>query len=80
MRRVGIENPLHIAVLLIVLLLVFGARRLPEMGRSLGAGLREFKDGISGATAPPRLPQAAEAQVAGETAPPAGASPEFPGH
>jgi sec-independent protein translocase protein TatA len=42
----GLDNPLHIAFLLVVLLLVFGARRLPEMGRSLGSGLREFKDGL----------------------------------
>ncbi len=47
----GLENPLHIAVLLVVLLLVFGAKRLPELGRSLGSGMREFKDGITGASA-----------------------------
>jgi sec-independent protein translocase protein TatA len=35
-------------ILLLVLLLVFGAKRLPEMGRSLGKGMREFKDSISG--------------------------------
>jgi sec-independent protein translocase protein TatA len=46
----GLENPLHIAVLLVVLLLVFGARRLPDLGRSLGSGMREFKDGITGAS------------------------------
>lgn len=44
----GLDNPLHIAFLLVILLLVFGAKRLPEMGRSLGAGLRGFKDSISG--------------------------------
>jgi sec-independent protein translocase protein TatA len=49
-RCMGLENPLHIAVLLVVLLLVFGARRLPELGRSLGSGMREFKDGITGAS------------------------------
>jgi sec-independent protein translocase protein TatA len=47
----GLDNPLHIAFLLIVLLLVFGARRLPEMGRSIGTGMREFKDSISGQSA-----------------------------
>jgi sec-independent protein translocase protein TatA len=47
----GLDNPLHIAFLLIVLLLVFGARRLPEIGRSVGTGMREFKDSISGDTA-----------------------------
>lgn len=48
----GLENPLHVAVLLVVLLLVFGSRRLPELGRSLGSGMREFKDGITGASTP----------------------------
>ncbi len=44
----GLDNPIHIAFILILLLLVFGAKRLPEMGKSLGAGLRGFKDSISG--------------------------------
>ena len=35
-------------IILIVLLLVFGPKRLPEMGRSIGRGLREFKDSVSG--------------------------------
>jgi sec-independent protein translocase protein TatA len=52
-RCMGLENPLHIAVLLVVLLLVFGARRLPELGRSLGSGMREFKDGITGSSTKP---------------------------
>jgi sec-independent protein translocase protein TatA len=52
----GLDNPLHIAFLLIVLLLVFGAKRLPEIGRSVGAGMREFKDSISG-EGTPRLTQ-----------------------
>jgi sec-independent protein translocase protein TatA len=46
----GLDNPLHIAFLVVILLLVFGARRLPEIGRSLGGGMREFKDSISGET------------------------------
>ena len=45
---VGLENPLHIALILVVVLLVFGAKRLPEMGKSLGEGLRGFKHAISG--------------------------------
>jgi sec-independent protein translocase protein TatA len=60
----GLDNPLHIAFLVVILLLVFGARRLPEIGRSLGSGMREFKDSISGdskqATLPPGPQQAAE--------------------
>jgi sec-independent protein translocase protein TatA len=43
----GLDNPIHIAFLLIVLLLVFGAKRLPEMGRSLGSGMRGFKEALS---------------------------------
>ena len=38
----------ELLILLVVLLLVFGAKRLPEMGRSLGKGMREFKEGVSG--------------------------------
>ena len=44
----GLDNPIHIAFLLILLLLVFGAKRLPEMGRSMGDGLRGFKEAMSG--------------------------------
>jgi sec-independent protein translocase protein TatA len=46
----GFDNPLHIAFLVVILLLVFGARRLPEIGRSLGSGMREFKQSINGET------------------------------
>ena len=43
--EVGITG---LIVILIVALLVFGAKRLPEIGRSLGKGMREFKDSITG--------------------------------
>jgi sec-independent protein translocase protein TatA len=46
----GLDNPLHIAFLVVILLLVFGARRLPEIGRSLGSGMREFKQSVTGET------------------------------
>jgi sec-independent protein translocase protein TatA len=46
----GLDNPIHIIFLLILLLLVFGAKRLPEMGRSLGSGMRGFRDSLSGET------------------------------
>ena len=45
---VGLDNPLHIALVLIVVLMVFGAKRLPEMGKSMGQGLRGFKDSLQG--------------------------------
>lgn len=57
----GLDNPLHIAFLVVILLLVFGARRLPEIGRSLGTGMREFKDSVSGESKPqPALMQPAQ--------------------
>jgi sec-independent protein translocase protein TatA len=69
----GLDNPLHIAFLVVILLLVFGARRLPEIGRSLGSGMREFKDSISGeskqATLPPATQQPAETPAAAAPAP-----------
>jgi sec-independent protein translocase protein TatA len=51
----GLDNPLHIAFLLVIMLLVFGAKRLPEMGRSLGDGLRGFKTSLEGTAAPQGL-------------------------
>jgi sec-independent protein translocase protein TatA len=51
----GLDNPLHIAFLLLAVLLVFGAKRLPELGRSLGSGLREFNGGLTGPADPRHL-------------------------
>ncbi len=78
----GLDNPLHIAFLVVILLLVFGARRLPEIGRSLGSGMREFKDSVTGATSTqqttlpaaqqpqqPQAPVASPAQVPAQPAP-----------
>jgi sec-independent protein translocase protein TatA len=58
----GLDNPLHIAVLVVILLLVFGAKRLPELGRSLGSGMREFKQSITGESnsEQPTLPAASQ--------------------
>jgi sec-independent protein translocase protein TatA len=44
----GLENPIHLLLVLVVVLMVFGAKKLPEMGTSLGSGLRGFKQAISG--------------------------------
>ena len=41
-------GPLEIALLLIVVLVIFGPKRLPDLGRSLGRGMREFKDSVTG--------------------------------
>ena len=42
----------EIILLLLVALLLFGAKRLPEIGRSLGTGMREFKDSVTGTSKP----------------------------
>jgi sec-independent protein translocase protein TatA len=52
----------EIVILLIVALLVFGPKRLPEMGRSLGKGMREFKDSITGKDEHVELPPPQEEQ------------------
>jgi sec-independent protein translocase protein TatA len=44
----GWTSPSHIVILLLIALLLFGAKRLPEIGRSLGHGMREFKDSLMG--------------------------------
>jgi sec-independent protein translocase protein TatA len=43
----GNIGPLEIGIVLVIALLVFGPKKLPELGRSAGAGIREFKDGIT---------------------------------
>jgi sec-independent protein translocase protein TatA len=45
-------QPTHLLVIGIVLLVLFGAKRLPELGRGLGEGLKGFKEGIKGVTDP----------------------------
>jgi sec-independent protein translocase protein TatA len=60
----GIGAP-EIIILLVIVLLIFGPKRLPDMGRSLGRGMREFKDSVTGKDSgddPPRLAQAEPAQ------------------
>jgi sec-independent protein translocase protein TatA len=48
-------SPTEIIILVVVLLLVFGSRRLPEIGRSVGKGMREFKNSVSGKDEPEEL-------------------------
>jgi sec-independent protein translocase protein TatA len=58
------QTPWHIVLLLGIALLLFGGKRLPEIGRSLGSGMREFKDAVTGhsstddSDAQPELPPA----------------------
>lgn len=47
-------GPLELLVVLVIVLLIFGPKRLPALGRQLGSGLREFKDSVTGRDGPDR--------------------------
>jgi sec-independent protein translocase protein TatA len=64
-------GPLELVVILVVVLLLFGAKRLPELGKSLGSGMREFKDSVQGKDSDDKGRTELEA---GETPPPAEAA------
>jgi sec-independent protein translocase protein TatA len=73
----GNIGPLEIIVVLIIALVVFGPKRLPELGRSLGKGIREFKGSINGENddddepaAPREIPAGDPGPVADEKAEP----------
>lgn len=61
-------QPWHLVVLLVVAFLLFGAKRLPELGKGIGEGLKGFKEGLKGITEPPAPPQ--NTQQTTTTAPP----------
>ena len=52
---VGLTSPTHLILLLGIALLLFGAKRLPEIGRSLGSGMREFKASVSDEVLPEKI-------------------------
>lgn len=60
----GNVGPLEIGIVLVIALLVFGAKRLPELGRTTGSGIREFKDAIT--SRHERLDAEAEAEARSE--------------
>ncbi len=68
------QTPWHIVLLLLIALLLFGGKRLPEIGRSLGSGMREFKDAVTGHSDEPSDPQP-ELPPAEVTATPTTATP-----
>ena len=59
------ESPMHILIVAIVILVLFGGRKIPELMRGMGEGVRGFKEGMSGtqasSTPPPAPPAAAPA-------------------
>jgi len=80
----GSIGPLEIGLLILLALLLFGAKRLPEIGRSLGTGMREFKDSVTGEnkheTTTSELPPPAPAATVSEPSADAGRETEPVGH
>lgn len=70
----GLLSPTHLIILFAILVLLFGAKKLPELGKGIGSGIREFRGGIAGIN---DEPTAEQLPAAGETAPhPAGDTPK----
>lgn len=56
----GLFQPTHLLVIMIIAVFVFGPKRLPELGKGLGDGIRGFKDAMNGndkPTTPPEAPK-----------------------
>ena len=53
-------GPLEIIIILVIVLVIFGPKRLPDLGRSLGKGMREFKDSVTGKDDDRELPSGDE--------------------
>jgi sec-independent protein translocase protein TatA len=80
----GIESPVHLIFIAVIALIVLGPKRLPELARSLGHGMREFRGAMSGAMdneehapAPAPVPGQAQLTVSSESTQ-APASPPLP--
>ena len=58
---IGLTNPMHLVLLFGIALLLFGAKRLPEIGRSVGSGMREFKESVTHAT--PAIPESTSTET-----------------
>jgi sec-independent protein translocase protein TatA len=57
-KTMGIESPVHLIFIAIVALIVLGPKRLPELARSLGHGIREFRQSLEEGANPPEPPVA----------------------
>ena len=72
-------QPWHLIVLAVVAFLLFGAKRLPELGKGLGEGLKGFREGIRGISDPgPTAPPAQQQQNAAPTPTPPNSTPVEP--
>ncbi len=53
----GIFQPMHLLLILLILVVFFGPQKLPQLGKGLGEGIREFRNAMSKATAQPEQKQ-----------------------
>ena len=60
-------TPTHLIVLAVVAIVLFGGKKLPELGKGLGEGLRGFKEGVKGITEDPNAAKTSEAPKPGDT-------------
>jgi sec-independent protein translocase protein TatA len=60
-------QPTHLLIIAVVLLVLFGGKRLPELGKGLGEGLRGFREGLKGTTEPTAPAPATQQQSAAPT-------------
>ena len=70
-----ILQPWHLILIAVVAFLLFGAKRLPELGKGLGEGLKGFREGIRGITDPAPPPPAPPVQQQNTPPPPASNAP-----
>ncbi|MFP5209272.1 MAG: twin-arginine translocase TatA/TatE family subunit [Acidobacteriota bacterium] len=71
-------QPWHLMVLAVVAFLLFGAKRLPELGKGLGEGLKGFREGIRGISDPPPTQTAQNVQPNPTPVQPANSAPVEP--
>jgi sec-independent protein translocase protein TatA len=57
----GLFQPMHLLVIFVIALLIFGPKKLPELGKGLGEGIRALKEGMK--DTPPDAPKAASTEV-----------------
>ena len=60
-------GPLELVIVLVIALVILGPKRLPEVGKSIGNGMREFKDGITGKSKPEESDEPAKLQASERT-------------
>lgn len=73
-------QPTHLIIIAVLLLVLFGAKRLPELGKGLGEGLKGFKEGLKGMSEPttPAPPATQQSAPVNPPAPPSSSRSKFP--